>query len=175
MTDGFQEAQDRRNWLERLGERIPGFKGFQDRELRRDVDKMQREHIAKELSAIKAAMRAKVRAYTDAGQIGLLNHFERIDQAIDGLSQKIRFADYGQSGLFDAVKIGEPELERLYEFDLGLVGAVSVLGASVMSLPRPGDGGIQESAEAVSAQIAALESRWADRANVISTVVKAGG
>ena len=46
MTTGFEEAQERRNWLERLVDKIPGFRGFQDRELRRDVDKMQREHLA---------------------------------------------------------------------------------------------------------------------------------
>jgi hypothetical protein len=40
MTNGFEEAQGHRNWLERLGDKIPGFKGYQDRELRRDVDRM---------------------------------------------------------------------------------------------------------------------------------------
>ena len=43
MGDGYESAQKQRNWLERLGARIPGFKGYQDRELRRDVDRMQRE------------------------------------------------------------------------------------------------------------------------------------
>ena len=31
MANGFEEAAGRRNWLERLGEAIPGFRGFQDR------------------------------------------------------------------------------------------------------------------------------------------------
>src|SRR5689334_15331538 len=36
MTDGFEQAKAQRNALERLGAMIPGFRGFQDRELRRD-------------------------------------------------------------------------------------------------------------------------------------------
>jgi len=174
-TDGFGAAKDQRNWLERLGDKIPGFSGFQDRELRRDVDKLQREHLAKEIGAIKSVTRDKVLDYTDAGQIGALSHFERIDQALDGLSQRIRFADYGHSGFFDPVKIGEPELERLYEFDLAFVDVVSALSASARSLPRAGDGGIEESAKAVLAQVTALESRWEDRSNVINDIVKVGG
>ena len=34
---------------------------------------------------------------------------------------KIRTASYGNSGFFDAIKINEDELARLYEFDLALL------------------------------------------------------
>jgi hypothetical protein len=38
MTNGgYEQAKANRNVLEKLGEKIPGFRGFQDRELRRDV------------------------------------------------------------------------------------------------------------------------------------------
>ena len=72
MTDGFDEARQQRNWLERVGEKIPGFRGYFDRELRRDVDRMQRQHLSRELGRIKTAVRSRARDYTDAGQIGLL-------------------------------------------------------------------------------------------------------
>ena len=59
MTNGFRRGQgSSRNWLERLGEKIPGFRGFQDRELRREVDKMQREYLARELARLKVDVRA---------------------------------------------------------------------------------------------------------------------
>ena len=53
MTNGFDEAKAQRNWLERLGEKIPGLRGFQDRELRREVDKKQREYLAKSVAELK--------------------------------------------------------------------------------------------------------------------------
>ena len=133
MVDGYEAAEQQRNWLERLGEHIPGFKGYQDRELRRDVDRMQREHMSKELGALKATVRSRARDYTDAGQIGLLHIFDRLDRRLDGLSQAVRFADYGASGLFDVVKIHEDELAKLYEFDLAFLGEIGALRGDLES------------------------------------------
>ena len=44
---------DQRNWLERLGEKIPGYGGYVSKERRRDADKLQREHLADQLRAAK--------------------------------------------------------------------------------------------------------------------------
>ncbi len=172
MTTGFDEAQERRNWLERLVDKIPGFRGFQDRELRREVDKLQREHLAKELGQIKQAVRGKAQAYTDAGQIGALYLFGRMDGRLDGLSQAIRFADYGQSGFFDVVKINEPELDAIYQFDLSLVEDIARLAGDVVAIPLPGQGDAQEACSQALAHIATLGDKWAERKNVISGVVK---
>src|SRR4029078_5660075 len=118
MTDGFEAAKAQRNALERLGGKIPGYRGFQDRELRRDVDKLLREHLSAELARQKGALRERARAYTEGGHLASLGGFDRLDREIDGLSQAIRFSDYGATGLFDAVKIGEAELAQLSQFHL---------------------------------------------------------
>lgn len=175
MTEGFEEARSRRNWLERLGELIPGFRGFQDRELRREVDKMQREHLAKELGRLKVVSRGKARAYTDEGQLGVLHLFERLDRQLDGLSQAIRFSDYGASGFFDVVKINEPELEKLYQFDLSVLDDVSGLSGDLAAIPLPGKGDAAEAVEQALTRVGALEDKWAGRKTVISEVVKASG
>ena len=175
MTTGFEEAQERRNWLERLMDKIPGFRGFQDRELRREVDKLQREHLAKELGQIKQAVRGKAQAYTDAGQIGALYLFGRMDGRLDGLSQAIRFADYGQSGFFDVVKINEPELDAIYQFDLSLVEDIDRLAGDVAAIPEPGAGDAKQACEGVLARIGDLADKWSERKNVISGVVKTAG
>lgn len=173
MTNGgYEEAKTHRNVLERLGEKIPGFRGFQDRELRRDVDKMQREHIAGELGRLKTTLRDRARAYTDAGQIALLSPFDRLDRQLDGLSQSVRFADYGASGLFDAVKIGEPQLQRLYEFDLSLLEDVAALQSDVAAIPSPGGGEPAAVLDRVQQRVRAVEDKWRQREQVISTVVK---
>jgi len=175
MTEGFEDARSRRNWLERLGELIPGFRGFQDRELRREVDKMQREHLAKELGRLKVVTRGKARAYTDEGKLGVLHLFERLDRQLDGLSQAIRFSDYGASGFFDVVKINEPELEKLYQFDLSVLDDVSLLSGDLAAIPLPGKGDASEAVEQALARLGALEDKWAGRKSVISEVVKASG
>ncbi len=170
--NGYQEAKARRNWLERLGARIPGFGGFKDRELRRDVDRLQREHLAGEIGSLKRRLRDKARAYTDAGEIAALTPFDRLDRRLDGLEQAVRFADYGASGFFDAVKIYEAELEKLYEFDLSLLDDLAALGGDVAAVPLPGTADPAPALAAAAERLAALEDKWNGRERVIGGVVK---
>jgi hypothetical protein len=172
MTNGYEGAKGQRNWLERLGTKIPGFRGFQDRELRRDVDKLQRDHLSSELTRLKGALRERARGYTDAGRIAALSGFDRLDRQIDGLSQTVRFADYGATGFFDPVKIGEPELERIYQFDLSLLDDVLQLEAEIGNIPPPGDTDPAPALDRVLQLVRALDEKWRGRENVISNVVQ---
>ena len=172
MSNGYEAAQEQRNWLERLGAKIPGFKGYQDRELRRDVDRMQREHISRELGVLKGSVRTRARDYTDAGQIGSLHLFDRLDRKLDGLSQSIRFADYGVSGLFDVVKILDEELEKLYEYDLTFLDDIAALKAGVDSIPAPAGGDVQSAVGEIQGRLESMEGRWQERGVLIGRVVE---
>ena len=181
MNDGFEDARERRNTLEELVDRIPGFRGYQDRELRREVDRMQREHMAREVEALKVALRKRSSAYTDAGRIQDLTLFDRLDRRLDGLSQRLRFADYGHSGLFDAVKIYEEELEKLYQFDLSLLQDLGELRESLNQVPAPNaaapgtastDEGPRPALEQAAAHLDSIEEKWSRRDQVMSDVVK---
>jgi hypothetical protein len=176
MTNGgYEQAKAGRNALEKLGDLIPGYRGFQNRELRRDVDKLQREHLAGELGRLKAALRERARSYTDAGQIAALNGFDRLDRQLDGMAQAVRFADYGASGLFDAVKIGEAELQHLYEFDLSVLEDLAGIDAEVAAVPSPGGDGpnaVNTALDRVQQKVRALDDKWRQRERVISDVVQ---
>jgi len=175
MSNGYDEARNQRNVLERLVDKIPGFRGFQDRELRRDVDKMQREHLAADLGRIKNDLRERARGYTDAGKIAALGGFDRLDRQIDGLSQAIRFSDYGASGFFDPVKIGDAELQRLYQFDLSVIEDLNGLEQEIATIPAPGADDSAPALERVLQRVRALGDKWRQRELVISNVVQNGG
>lgn len=174
MSNGYEEARASRNFLERLGEKIPGYRGFQDRELRRDVDRLLREHLASELGRLKSVLRDRARAFTDAGKIGALNGFDRLDRQVDGLSQAIRFSDYGATGLFDPVKIGEAELARLYEFDLSVVDDAAQLESDIAALPAPGAEDPAPALERLQQAVRALDGKWRQREQVIGAAVQSG-
>lgn len=175
MTNGFDEAKAQRNWLERLGEKIPGFRGFQDRELRREVDKMQREYLAGSIADLKGVVRDRARSYTDAAQIGSLHLFDRLDRRLDGLSQAIRFSDYGVTGFFDVEKIGEGELEKVYEFDLSLLGEIEDLTGALSAIPSPGQGDPEAGVEVALQRLSELEEKWSGRGTIINDIVKTSG
>lgn len=175
MSNGYEQAKAQRNILERLGDKIPGYRGFQDRELRRDVDRSLREHLASELGRLKAVLRDRARGYTDAGKIGALNGFDRLDRQLDGLSQAIRFADYGATGLFDPVKIGQAELERIYQFDLSVVDDLAQIESEIANLPAPGGDDPAAALEKLLQMVRGLDAKWRQREQVISDVTGGTG
>jgi len=139
MMDGFENARGRRNWLEKLGEKIPGFRGYLDRELRREVDKMQRDFLASEVDRARQGLQAKVRIWSRKGALDHLDIASTTEKLLDRLANRIRHADYGSSGFFDAVKIGETELDELYRFDLELSLTVEALADQINTLPEMPD------------------------------------
>lgn len=170
MTTLYDDAKARRNGLERLMDRIPGYRGFADRELRREVDQLEREHLAARLGEIKRALRDLARRHTDAASLGALSAFDRVERRLDGLSQAIRFADYGATGLFDAVKIVEDDLARLYDFDLSLLDDLDRLGETAAQVPSPGSGDAAAALDLLLAAVDALATKWAGRESLVSGV-----
>ena len=118
---------DQRNWLERLGERVPGYGGYVSKERRRDADKLHRDHLADRLRAAKQPLNDVMRELSSSGRLFEVGPVDRVLKKIDQIENRVRFAAYGYAGFFDAVKIQEAQLDRIYQFDLALVEKVEQL------------------------------------------------
>jgi len=125
--NGYEKSKEMRNALERLAARIPGFKGFMERETRREVDALERQAMAGKLSDIRTALLERAETGGLAGVQGL----GEVEKALDGLAQEIRYADYGYTGFFDVAKVLEPQLEKVYAFDLEFCEQIEALAALV--------------------------------------------
>ena len=115
---------DQRNWLEKLGDKIPGYSGYVAKERRRDVDKMHREHLAERLRAAKQPLTDVMRELSSSGRLFEVGPVDRVLKKLDQVENRIRFASYGYAGFFDEVKIEEPQLDLIYRFDLSLIEKV---------------------------------------------------
>ncbi len=115
------------NKLEDLARLVPGIASYQDKERRRDADKRLRSTLADRLDSARRAVEdliAKMQAGAHFDQLDTLGVIERkLHQAADS----IRFASYGYSAVFDAVKIDEAKLDALYTFDIDLAELVSAV------------------------------------------------
>ncbi|NUN49758.1 MAG: hypothetical protein HUU15_13100 [Candidatus Brocadiae bacterium] len=119
----FDKNQSQRNAFERLLAKIPGFRGYLNKEWRRESDKIERDAIAKAFDNSREPLRRTGRKLADTGGFDGMKVTARIndlENLIEKIADRIRFADYGYSGFFDAVKVGEQELDRMYQFDLAL-------------------------------------------------------
>src|SRR5688500_8850900 len=125
MDPILDKARSAQNLLERLANKIPGFKGYRERELRRDADKAQREHLASLLEQTKGVLNDVSAAATrGGGSLDVINDVETARKRLDKVIARVRYADRGYSGFFDTIKVDEALLERVYQFDLGLLAGV---------------------------------------------------
>ncbi len=128
MDSILDKARGGQNALERLANKIPGFSGYRERELRRDADKLQREHLASLLEQGKRKLDDLAVSASRGGDLDAVNGIETLRKRMDKAAASLRYADRGYSGFFDAVKVDEAALGRVYELDLTLVLGVESVG-----------------------------------------------
>ena len=172
MDNGVERAEERRNFLEDIAAKIPGFKSYIDRELRREVDKMQRDWLADQLDRGREALNGKVRDWRRSGNLANLDLASSIDKNLDKMANRIRHADYGYTGFFDAVKIREAELDRIYAFDLALIENVGNLRARIEGLPGTA---AEPDLRSVLAMVEAADRGLDERARIFEDVTEKGG
>ena len=129
--DPLETIQNMRNAVENLAARIPGFAGYKARESRREADKLLRSTIAQRIMALVPRLSEVQRALLRQGQLAWLDDVEAAVVRLQTLADQIRTASYGYAGVFDAVKINEPQLARLYAHDQQLLARVDDLAAAV--------------------------------------------
>ena len=165
--DPLDRARAARTSLERLGARIPGFRGYLERELRREVDQLLRAEVAARVDAARQRLAGYSRTLT-LGAGDRLGRISSLDKRLDQVANGIRHAGSGYAGLFDAVKIGEAELDALYRSDLALVEVVDEFGEIAGRLARD-DGALAELEAACDKVAQAVKGRDA----VVKSVVPA--
>ncbi|MEW6336942.1 MAG: hypothetical protein ACOY3Y_16725 [Acidobacteriota bacterium] len=157
MSDAIDTVREARNLLERIAAKLPGFRGYLERELRRETDQSLREGLAGRLDAC----RDRVSGYTrglSLGSGGELQRARALDLALDAAAVALRHAGSGYAGYFDAFKVGEEQLAELYHHDLGLVESVEAIEAVSAALGERGEA-LSHLESAVSGIRAQIDSR----------------
>jgi hypothetical protein len=121
----LDNVKDEMSSLEKLINKIPGYKGYKEKELRREADKLLRDTIANRMRTVKTQLDGLQQELISAGKIDLLDETGSAATQIQTFIDRVRTASYGYSGVFDAVRIKEDDLDRVYEFDNALLGYVS--------------------------------------------------
>ncbi|HJW91020.1 MAG TPA: hypothetical protein VJ436_10315 [Anaerolineales bacterium] len=101
--------------------KIPGFSGYMERQNRRDSDKLVREVIFDRFRDLEGRVSRLQRDFISQGQIAYIDDLEATAIKLRTFADRVRTATRGYSGLFDAVKIGEEELAKLYEYDAAML------------------------------------------------------
>lgn len=117
MDDFFRKVTTMQDPFKKLASYIPGFSGYVERQNRRDADKILRDTVARRFEE---QWKRASQIQTDMVSNGMIAYVDDMEKAAINLRtfiDKISAAPRGYSGLFDAVKINEKELEAIYQFD----------------------------------------------------------
>jgi len=117
MSDFFGRVTEDQDPFKKLASHIPGFSGYIERTNRRAADKLVRDTVARRFEEQYKRISALQTDIISQGNIEFVDDLEKAALLMRTFTDKIRNATYGYSGLFDAVKINEAELSKIYSFD----------------------------------------------------------
>ncbi|MEM1606028.1 MAG: hypothetical protein QXW41_07300 [Fervidicoccaceae archaeon] len=107
---------------------FPGYRGYKEKELVRETDKIVREQLYRRLKNITSTLREIQAELTSRNKITEANEIERLIYSIDTIASRTRHAPHGYKPLFYVVKVDEKDLSKLLEYDLSLSEIVDKLG-----------------------------------------------
>ena len=121
MSDIFDKVVGEQDFIKKLFAKVPGFKGYIERNDRRMSDKLLREQVALAFESQYQRVSALQRDLISHGGLAYIDDLEAAAIKIRQFIDRVRTASYGYAGLFDAVKIKEDDLAQVYQFDLKLL------------------------------------------------------
>jgi hypothetical protein len=169
MTDVPGRIEEGRNWLERAAAQIPGYRGYKDKELRREADKLQREYVAERLEAVRRKLEELQLDLTRNGRLEPLALVDTTGRRLRTVKDRWLTADYGYAGLFDTVKVDEAVLDQLYQHDLAaqeLVGGLEEM-TEVLSADSPS---LKQDLALLEERIEQLDRHFVERDHLVSGV-----
>jgi hypothetical protein len=149
---------------ERLARLVPGIGSYQDKESRRGADKRLRSTLADRLDSARKTVEAVIAKLQTDRHFDQLDRLGRLERKLYQAADSIRFASYGYSGVFDAIKLDEAKLDQLYAFDIALAESVSAVQEAAEHLKAPPPEAMRADAiEPLGEKIASFDSKLQQR------------
>ncbi len=131
MDQFFEKVTSQQDPFKKLMSHIPGFSGYIDRQNRRDADKILRDTVARRFEEQWQRASQLQSDMVSNGMIAYVDDMEKAAIKLRTFIDKITTAPRGYSGMFDAVKINEKELESIYQFDNAFFDLAEQVGRGI--------------------------------------------
>lgn len=131
MSDIYDRVKGSQDFFKQILSKVPGFSGYVERQNRRSSDKILRETVANHFEGSWQRISALQRDLISQGSLSYVDDLEAAAIKLRQFIDRVRTASYGYAGFFDAVKINEPELALLYQFDAALFQKEDQVNAAI--------------------------------------------
>lgn len=139
MSDTLRDlSQEELRLYEKLLMMFPGYRGYKEKELIRETDRVVRDKLFRMLRKSLEDLRRSYSAMVLKGGLGdEVRRVESLIYRIDSLAEKTRHAPYGYRPLFHVTKVDEEKLVKMLEHDLQLAELITSLNTAISKLTSP--------------------------------------
>jgi hypothetical protein len=169
--DYLGKVRGERSLLEKIMGYIPGYRGYKEKELRRESDRLVRMEAVNRLKAAKTAFR---RTFANPSAVQKLSgddtyRFDALNSRLDRVTQRIDRAVAGYAGMFDAIKVKEDKLDSVIQHDLNLIERAESIKTDVEKTVsiEPGTDEWRTAMDALVSKIEELDSLVNERSNLL--------
>ena len=169
--DYLGKVRGERSLLEKIMGYIPGYRGYKEKELRRESDRLVRMEVVNRLKTAKTAFR---RTFANPSAVQKLSgddtyRFDAFNSRLDRVTQRIDRAVAGYAGMFDAIKVKENKLDSVIQHDLSLIERAESIKADVEKTVsiEPGTDEWRTAMDALVSKIEELDSLVNERSNLL--------
>jgi hypothetical protein len=162
-----QRIEESKNWFERLAQRIPGYKGYKEKELGREADKIERSYVAERLDSSRKKLEDLQLDLTGRGNLDMLGTVDITLRRLRKVRDRVQFADYGYAGLFDTTKVGKEKIDELYAFDKQLEAEAGNIEQFTGAL-SPDSPSLRTDIGLLDERIGALDAQFDQREHLIT-------
>ena len=159
----LRKAKEEMRLSERILSAIPGFKGYKEKEIRRESDRLIRNHLYRRLKETEDDLKKVFQKLSNERLYGPMENMDRLVMEFDRVKARIDHASYGYSGFFDVLKIDENDLDGMLSFDSSLIDKVEALSEEVKALKEVKPEGVNSRLETIRSSLSKLEETFNER------------
>lgn len=169
--DHLEKVKQERGLLEKIMSYIPGYRGYKEKELRRESDRLIRMKAVNRLKAAKVSLRSSLASPSITQKI-LGEDSCKLDTLIyrlDRVTQRIDRAVAGYAGIFDATKVREDKLDEILEYDLKLIEGADEIKKDIEKMIglKPGTDDWRKTLEELIVKVEKLDNLVDKRADIL--------
>ena len=121
----------KRNFFDKIGRLIPGYKGYTIREEKRNTDKKLRDILASKIANSEKEIISRQQNLISKKELKSCEEWELVRKSLNTLQSKIKFAPYGESSFFSENQLKEIELDQIHELDLSISESIDQLCSTI--------------------------------------------
>lgn len=127
MTDFRDRVSADRSLIKMVQLAIPGYRGYRKKEDLRIADRLLREELANRFSLVETALEGARNTIIKKNELRLIEDAGKLVIRASTCKERLLHAEQGYTGISPDYRIQEPQLNQMYEWDLGLLNLIEDL------------------------------------------------